>query len=247
MGKIACDLCGGPLIINVGGKTAVCKVCGMEHSIDRVREMLGGSARPEGAPPTSDPVVQNVGHGSSGAGDVGPAAKKTAPVQKTVAPRMLHCMSLEELEDEKKAAKPGNYRLIARLVYKIARIIKNNFQDYEVEYMADPAQLDATFTYGAPIHFLFKKDGKPVLAVVVVTKGGYKLPLMEGTEKACERANVRYMRFFCNCDYPNKTDYIRERIRQGLTSTPQKLTPIPTKLTPPPTKKKKQSSWWTMW
>lgn len=231
MGKIACDLCGGPLIVNAGGKTAVCKVCGMEHSIERVREMLSAGAQPQAAVQAGGPAVQNVCQGSFGAANAEPAAQRTAPVRGAAGPRMLHCMTLEELEADKKAADPGNYRLIARLVFKIARIIRNNFQDYDVEYMADPAQLDASFTYGAPIHFLFKKDGKPVLAIVVVTKGGYKLPLMEGTERACARAQVRYMRFFCNCDYPNKTDYIRERIWQGLTPTPPE--------------KKKQLLWWT--
>ena len=39
--KICCDICGGELIVLEGGKGAVCKICGIEHSIERVREMLG--------------------------------------------------------------------------------------------------------------------------------------------------------------------------------------------------------------
>ncbi len=38
--KICCDVCGGTLVVMAGGKGAVCKSCGMEHSIERVREML---------------------------------------------------------------------------------------------------------------------------------------------------------------------------------------------------------------
>ena len=38
--KICCDVCGGTLVVMAGGKGAVCKTCGMEHSIERVREML---------------------------------------------------------------------------------------------------------------------------------------------------------------------------------------------------------------
>ena len=38
--KIKCDICGGELVVLAGGKGASCKVCGMEHSIERVREML---------------------------------------------------------------------------------------------------------------------------------------------------------------------------------------------------------------
>lgn len=50
MGKMQCDVCGGPLAIDAGGRSATCKNCGMEHSIERVREMLGtaSAAQPDG-------------------------------------------------------------------------------------------------------------------------------------------------------------------------------------------------------
>ena len=38
--KITCDVCGGELVIGAGGKTADCTVCGMAHSMERVREKL---------------------------------------------------------------------------------------------------------------------------------------------------------------------------------------------------------------
>lgn len=38
--QICCDICGGPLVMLAGGKGAACKNCGMEHSVERVREML---------------------------------------------------------------------------------------------------------------------------------------------------------------------------------------------------------------
>lgn len=47
--QICCDICGGELVMMAGGKGAVCKNCGMEHSIQRVREMLNIPAQaPEG-------------------------------------------------------------------------------------------------------------------------------------------------------------------------------------------------------
>lgn len=51
MGKMQCDVCGGPLAVDVGGQSAICKNCGMEHSIERVREMLGTApaAQPDSA------------------------------------------------------------------------------------------------------------------------------------------------------------------------------------------------------
>lgn len=45
---ILCDVCGGPLMIAAGG-VAVCKNCGMEHSIERVREKMS-----VGMPPAED-------------------------------------------------------------------------------------------------------------------------------------------------------------------------------------------------
>ena len=35
-----CDICGNELTMLAGGKGAACKVCGMEHSVERIREML---------------------------------------------------------------------------------------------------------------------------------------------------------------------------------------------------------------
>ncbi len=39
--KIKCDICGGELVMLSGGKSGACKNCGMEHSVERIREMLG--------------------------------------------------------------------------------------------------------------------------------------------------------------------------------------------------------------
>lgn len=41
---VKCDLCGGPLMIDIGGQYATCQNCGMRHSIERVKEMLNDSA-----------------------------------------------------------------------------------------------------------------------------------------------------------------------------------------------------------
>ena len=52
-------LCGGPLAIDAGGRSATCKNCGMEHSIERVREMLGTApaAQPDPAEEVFDAEV----------------------------------------------------------------------------------------------------------------------------------------------------------------------------------------------
>lgn len=52
MGKIQCDICGSELVMLAGGRGAVCKNCGLEYSIERLREMLSGGGQ------SSAPIVQ---------------------------------------------------------------------------------------------------------------------------------------------------------------------------------------------
>ena len=61
--KLTCDLCGGVLQMNAGGKDATCKTCGLCYSIDLLREKLGlgATAKPQEkpvAPVVETPVVE---------------------------------------------------------------------------------------------------------------------------------------------------------------------------------------------
>ena len=38
--KIECDICGGSVVIQAGGKSGVCERCGTKYSIERIREIL---------------------------------------------------------------------------------------------------------------------------------------------------------------------------------------------------------------
>lgn len=40
MPLLACDVCGGNLLIDAGGKTATCQFCGGQHSVERMREKV---------------------------------------------------------------------------------------------------------------------------------------------------------------------------------------------------------------
>ena len=40
MSVLTCDVCGGSLSIDAGGKTATCDCCGMKHSMERMREKV---------------------------------------------------------------------------------------------------------------------------------------------------------------------------------------------------------------
>ncbi len=39
--KIKCDICSGEILMLEGGKNAVCKVCGVQYTVERLRKMLG--------------------------------------------------------------------------------------------------------------------------------------------------------------------------------------------------------------
>ncbi len=49
----SCDICGGELMIDAGGKSATCQVCGTKHTIERVREKMGFQNPP--APQVPEP------------------------------------------------------------------------------------------------------------------------------------------------------------------------------------------------
>lgn len=51
MAKLQCDLCGGSIIMQGGGQLAVCDSCGMQYSVERMREKaqeITGTVRIEG-------------------------------------------------------------------------------------------------------------------------------------------------------------------------------------------------------
>lgn len=60
MASITCEICGGKLTIQSGGQVAVCDNCGMEYSIDRVRELLANPCTPEKT--VSNPAPQSDTH-----------------------------------------------------------------------------------------------------------------------------------------------------------------------------------------
>lgn len=40
MTGLTCDVCGGKLLVDAGGKTATCQYCGTQHSMERMREKI---------------------------------------------------------------------------------------------------------------------------------------------------------------------------------------------------------------
>lgn len=46
MSKLCCDICGGVLVMQSGGKVALCENCGMQYGIERLREKVNDSVTP---------------------------------------------------------------------------------------------------------------------------------------------------------------------------------------------------------
>ena len=52
MARVGCDVCGGNLQMDAGGKTATCQFCGMQYSVERMREKIQeirGTVKVEGS------------------------------------------------------------------------------------------------------------------------------------------------------------------------------------------------------
>lgn len=55
--KITCDLCGGALQINLGGKGATCMTCGLGYTMERLREKLNQNTATPVTPVVPTPVT----------------------------------------------------------------------------------------------------------------------------------------------------------------------------------------------
>lgn len=84
MGKMQCDVCGGPLTIDAGGRSATCKNCGMEHSIERVREMLGTAPAAQPDPAAVEPQAEILDAGWVEIGEDGEEKRSAQPFCMTV-------------------------------------------------------------------------------------------------------------------------------------------------------------------
>ncbi len=68
----------------------------------------------------------------------------------------------------------------------------------------------------APVDFLFKKNGRAVLAVMVISPAGWHHGAVTSVRQACESKNICVINFVEG--YANKEDYIIDRTLQYLNS-----------------------------
>ena len=111
--------------------------------------------------------------------------------------------NLKTISDNVYSACPteGN-RDLAYGVLKYAEVIAECFSDEYIDYMVWPKELDMNADKNAlPIHFLFRRDGRPVLAVVIVTANGYNTPRVVATRLWCQRNGIKYIRMHATGNY----------------------------------------------
>ena len=112
-------------------------------------------------------------------------------------------LPMDEIKKAAKASYPKeSLKSLAVAALKIAEVIQERLPNADVSYMVHPSEFDSSVNNEAlPIHFLFKKDGKPVVAVVAVTSYGYNTPRVLETADACENNGIGYVRVFANGCY----------------------------------------------
>ncbi len=112
-------------------------------------------------------------------------------------------LPMDEIRKAAKASYPKkSLKALAVAALKIAEVIQERLPDIDVSYMVHPSEFDSNVSSEAlPIHFLIKKDGNPVAAVVAVTSNGYNTPRVLETADACDNNGIGYIRVYADGSY----------------------------------------------
>ena len=134
--------------------------------------------------------------------------KKTFSIVTTTPPKKREQSEIAKLplNEIKKAANASypkeSLKSLAVATLKIAEVIEERLPNADVSYMVHPSEFDSSVNKEAlPIHFLFKKDGTPVVAVVAVTSNGYNATHVIETADACRKNEIGYVRVFADGYY----------------------------------------------
>lgn len=126
---------------------------------------------------------------------------------------------LEGTDDELYYVHRKDRRTEEQLVSDFAKHFDNTyFSDYEIVRDVDPTYFGA-HRKCKPIQFLFKKNGKDVLAVAIVTYTSITHPAVKSVQKACEARDIEYLRFIVG--YPNTEHYVVRRTLEELKEIPK--------------------------
>ena len=99
--------------------------------------------------------------------------------------------------------------------YFASLITEDSFVPYTIERNVAASRLEATAHPKCyPISYLFMKDSKPVLAVLIMNKNQYRSMIAKGTYQVLDKQGIPYIRFFKGMK--NEREYVLDRIRDHL-------------------------------
>ncbi len=98
---------------------------------------------------------------------------------------------------------------------KFDDIIARHFADCTVRKNVPAAELKPDCHPACtPVQYMFYRDGRPVLAIVLVSRRTYNGMNVKGTKMICENLGINYERFYN--DMENEESYVVNRIRENL-------------------------------
>lgn len=94
-------------------------------------------------------------------------------------------------------------------------INESNLPGYTVERDVHPAIFDASAHPKCyPVTFLIKKDGNPILAVMIMNMNQTNAMISRGAYSVLEAQGIKYIRFFR--EMKNEKYYVTNRVQQNL-------------------------------
>ena len=99
--------------------------------------------------------------------------------------------------------------------YFAALITEDKFPGYTIEKNVHPNVFDGNAHPKCyPISYLFKNDGKPTLAVLVMNRNQYRAMIAVGTYQILDNEGINYIRFYKGME--NAEAYVIGRIKENL-------------------------------
>ena len=130
-------------------------------------------------------------------------------------PGERHTLDMDAISKEAEVAhEKVSLDNMAKAVLKVAEVIQERLPDADVEYLVKPTDLcDSADPSALPMHFLFRKDGKPVAAIVINTTNGYRSTNVVKTRLFCQKNKIAYIRMYCDGQW---SDWIHGK-KSGIT------------------------------
>lgn len=98
-------------------------------------------------------------------------------------------------------------KALAVAVLAIAEVINERLPDADVSYMVHPSEFDKFVDKDAlPIHFLFRENGIPKVAVVAVTENGHRAARVLKTAESCKENGIEYVKVYADGRYADWID-----------------------------------------